>query len=176
MALCRSEESAKKTDADLASAPALVNAASGSRHLQPSGLQQQSGHAQEENSCNKRRYCGGRSHKARTDCPAFGTTCQSCGKQHHFAELCEARGRKRQGQPSSFRHHVQFVHSISPRERPRVNVTIVTCTSPHSRILGEFLATQDTRADVTFMGRVQFNLLGITRDQLEALLDRESLL
>ena len=37
VALCRSEESAEKTDADLASVPALVNAASRSRHPQPSG-------------------------------------------------------------------------------------------------------------------------------------------
>ena len=173
VALCRSEESAEKTDADLASVPALVNAASRSRHPQPSGPQQQSGHAQEDNSCSQCRYCGRRSHKARTDCPAYGTTCQSCGKQHHFAEVCEARGRKRQGQLSSFRHHVRSVHSISPRERPRVNVTIATCTSPHSRILGEFFATPDTGADVTIMGRVQFNLLGITSDQLEAPLGQE---
>ena len=33
---------------------------------------------------------------------------------------------------------------------------------------GEFLATPDTGADVTIMGPVQFNLLGITRDQPEA--------
>ena len=49
-----------------------------------------------------------------------------------------------------------------------MNVTIATCSSPHSRILGEFLATPDTGVDVTVMGRVQFNLLGITSDQLEA--------
>ena len=75
-----------------------------------------------------------------------------------------ARGRKRQGQSSSFRHHVQSVNSISPRERPRVNVTIATCTSPHSCILGKFLASPDTGVDVTVMGRVQFNLLGITSE------------
>ena len=152
----------------LASVLALVNAASRSRPPQPSGPQQHKGHAQEDNSCSQCRYCGGRSHKARTDCPAYGTACQSCGKQHHFAEVCEARGRKLQGQSSSSRQYVQCVHSISARACPRVNVTITTCTSPHSRILGEFLATPDTGADVTIMGRVQFNLLGITSDQLEA--------
>ena len=164
VALCRSKESAEMTDADLASVPALANAASRSRHPLPSRPQQQSGHAQEDNSCSQCRYCGGRSHKARTDCPAYGSTCQSCGKQHHFAEVCGARGRKRQGQSSSFRHHVQSVNSISPRERPRVNVTIATCTSPHSCILGKFLASPDTGVDVTVMGRVQFNLLGITSE------------
>ena len=129
LAICHAEVSAEHTDANLTSKP-FVNAASRSRrpHLQPSGPQQQSGHPQEDNSCSQCRYCGGRSHKARTDCPAYGTTCQSCGKQHHFAEVCEARGHKRQGQSSSFRHHVQSVHSISARARPRVNVTIATCT------------------------------------------------
>ena len=68
LSICRAEESAENTDADLASIPTSVNAASQSRQPQPSGPQQQSGHAQEDNnSCSQRRYCGGRSHKARTD-------------------------------------------------------------------------------------------------------------
>ena len=50
---------------------------------------------------------------------------------------------------------------------------IATGTFSHSRNLGEFLATPDTGADVTIMGRIQFDLLGFTSDQLEAPLGQE---
>lgn len=40
-------------------------------------------------------YCGQRGHRERvrtvvrrTNCPAFGTTCSSCGRQHHYPHLC----------------------------------------------------------------------------------------
>ena len=181
LTLCRAEESAEHTDADLTSKPS-VNAASRSRRPEPSPSKcssQQSGHphvSQEHGNC---KYCGGRSHKTRTDCPAYGTTCTSCGKKHHFAAVCRSQKSHGQvpGQSSSFRHHVQSVESISPRERqcPRVNVMIATGTFSHSRNLGEFLATPDTGADVTIMRRIQFDLLGFTSDQLEAPLGQEVL-
>ena len=140
LSICRAEESTENTDADLASIPASVNAASRSRQPQPTGPNGQqhwvgshTGGQQLQPVQVRRRTA----HKARTDCPqTYGTACQSCGKQHHLTEVCEARGQKRQGQSSSFRHHNQSVHSISPWGCPRVNVMIATCTSPHSHILG----------------------------------------
>ena len=72
LALCRAEESAEHTDADLTSKPS-VNAASRSRRPQPSPSKsspQQSGHAHASPKHDKCKYCGGRSHKTRTDCPA----------------------------------------------------------------------------------------------------------
>ena len=173
LAICRAKVSAENTDADLASMSASVNAASRSPQLQSSRPQQQSGHAQKYNSCSQCRCCSWSPHNTLTDSQAYWTTCQPCGKQPHFAGICEARGRKKQRKSSSFRHHVQSVHGISPWERRWVNVTIATGTSPHSRTLGEFLATPDTGADVTIMGWVELNLLGFTSDQLEAPLEQE---
>ena len=181
LAVCRAEESAEHTDADLTWKPS-VKAASCSRRPEPSTSKcslQQSGHPHVSQEHGKCKYCGGRSHKTRTDCPAYGTTCTSCGKKHHFAAVCRSQKSHGQvpGQSSSFRHHVQSVESISPRERqcPRVNVLIATGTFSHSRNLGEFLATPDTGADVTIMGRIQFDLLGFTRDQLDSPLGQEVL-
>ena len=70
VALCRSEESACNTEADLSSKPAL-NAAVRSPAL-----------------C---RYCGGRPHRSRLDCPAYGKTCSLCNRRHHFPQVCESR-------------------------------------------------------------------------------------
>ena len=36
-------------------------------------------------------FCGGRRHKNRTDCPAFGKDCRNCGKKNHFANVCLSR-------------------------------------------------------------------------------------
>ena len=43
-------------------------------------------------------YCGTRGHgknaptrTRRVECPAFGTTCDSCGKDHHFKKVCLPR-------------------------------------------------------------------------------------
>ena len=81
VALCRSEESACNTEADLSSKPAL-NAAVRSPAL-----------------C---RYCGGRQHRSRSDCPAYGKTCSLCNRRHHFPQVCESRDKPlptRTGQP-----------------------------------------------------------------------------
>ena len=46
-------------------------------------------------------YCGTRGHgknaptrTRRVECPAFGTTCDSCGKDHHFKKVCRSKPAK----------------------------------------------------------------------------------
>ena len=43
-------------------------------------------------------YCGSKGHGRnpptrvrRTECPAFGTTCNHCGKDHHFEKMCRSK-------------------------------------------------------------------------------------
>ena len=101
--LCHAEESAENTIANLSSR-SLVNAASRSCRPQSSTSThspQQSGqeHAsQEHNNC---RYCRRHStptNKTHKDCPVYGTTCLSYGKEHHFAAVLHARRQKSHGQ------------------------------------------------------------------------------
>lgn len=43
----------------------------------------------------KCKYCGReQSHSKRSDCPAYGKTCNSCQKQHHFASVCQTTRKK----------------------------------------------------------------------------------
>ena len=37
------------------------------------------------------RFCGGRPHQTRSECPAYGTKCTVCNRLHHFADVCESR-------------------------------------------------------------------------------------
>ncbi|XP_046653821.1 uncharacterized protein LOC124344350 [Daphnia pulicaria] len=36
------------------------------------------------------RYCGGPRRHSTTQCPAFGKSCDNCGKDNHFASVCES--------------------------------------------------------------------------------------
>jgi hypothetical protein len=36
------------------------------------------------------RYCGGPRRHGTTQCPAFGKSCDNCGKDNHFASVCES--------------------------------------------------------------------------------------
>ena len=45
------------------------------------------------------RYCGGKRHKERQQCPAYGKFCRKCGKSNHFQLVCRA-------QPSNKQLHV----------------------------------------------------------------------
>ena len=40
------------------------------------------------------RYCGGKRHKERQQCPAYGKTCRNCGKPNHFQSVCRAQPSK----------------------------------------------------------------------------------
>ena len=37
------------------------------------------------------RFCGGRPHQTRSECPAYGTKCTACNRLHHFSDVCESR-------------------------------------------------------------------------------------
>lgn len=41
------------------------------------------------------RYCGGRKHKDKKECPAFGKECKGCGSKNHFVKVCEKSKQKR---------------------------------------------------------------------------------
>ena len=40
------------------------------------------------------RYCGGKRHKERQQCPAYGKCCRLCGKQNHFQSVCRQQSSK----------------------------------------------------------------------------------
>ena len=153
VALCRSEESACNTEADLSSKPAL-NAAVRSPAL-----------------C---RYCGGRPHRSRSDCPAYGKTCSLCNRRHHFPQVCESRDKPlptRTGQPQQRDMHAQQpkqTRSISiQRTRTSPQVFVQLYTKDGERSLGSHAATPDTGAEATVIGRRQFLALGLSLADLQ---------
>ena len=40
------------------------------------------------------RYCGGKQHKERQQCPTYGKFCRQCGKQNHFQSVCRLQSSK----------------------------------------------------------------------------------
>ena len=153
VALCRSEESACNTEADLSSKPAL-NAAVRSPAL-----------------C---RYCGGRPHRSRLDCPAYGKTCSLCNRRHHFPQVCESRDKPlptRTGQPQQRDMHAQQpkqTRSISiQRTQTSPQVFVQLYTKDGERSLGSHAATPDTGAEATVIGRRQFLALGLSLADLQ---------
>ena len=153
VALCRSEESACNTEADLSWKPAL-NAAVRSPAL-----------------C---RYCGGRPHRSRSDCPAYGKTCSLCNRRHHFPQVCESRDKPvptRTGQPQQRDMHAQQpkqTRSISiQRTRTPPQVFVQLYTKDGERSLGSHAATPDTGAEATVIGRRQFLALGLSLADLQ---------
>ena len=153
VALCRSEESACNTEADLSSKPAL-NAAVRSPAL-----------------C---RYCGGRPHRSRLDCPAYGKTCSLCNRRHHFPQVCESRDKPlptRTGQPQQRDMPAQQpkqTRSISiQRTQTSPQVFVQLYTKDGERSLGSHAATPDTGAEATVIGRRQFLALGLSLADLQ---------
>lgn len=129
---CRSEESARSTEAELHSKQ-IQRAAQ-----KPSAASRQSG----AGTC---RYCGGAKHKTRSDCPAHGTTCTKCLKRNHFAKVCESRQPAKRDKSAATGNRSgprtgTAVHGIetadadySSRRAPRVTVNV--STHPHRRAL-----------------------------------------
>ena len=153
VALWSSEESACNTEADLSSKPAL-NAAVRSPAL-----------------C---RYCGGRPHRSRSDCPAYGKTCSLCNRRNHFPQVCESREKPlptRTGQPQQRDMHAQQpkqTRSISiQRTQTSPQVFVQLYTKDGERSLGSHAATPDTGAEATVIGRRQFLALGLSLADLQ---------
>ena len=101
VARCRSEESATNTEAEFTLRPALaVNALTVRRSALTSAVrsaprttpsprrQPASTPPATKTVC---RFCGGRPHQTRSECPAYGTKCTACNRLHHFADVCESR-------------------------------------------------------------------------------------
>ena len=73
-------------------------------------------------------YCNKRGHGKsaptsirRHDCPAYGTICDKCGRQNHFASVCRSKGtRSRTQQPTptaskTEKQKVQFLTHFAPQ-------------------------------------------------------------
>ena len=97
VARCRSEECATNTEAEFTRRQALaVNVVSvrrstltsAGRSASPSPRLQPSTPRATKTVC---RFCGGRPHQSRSECPAYGTKCTACNWLHHFADACESR-------------------------------------------------------------------------------------
>ena len=93
--LCRNEESATNTEADLTPKPVL-NAACRSDLPRNTSLSVLSGPRKTPGprqqsasipSPTLYRFCGVRSHRANSECPAYGTICTACNQPHYFAEV-----------------------------------------------------------------------------------------
>ena len=183
VALCRSEESACNTEADLSSKPALNAAARQPgpprRSQTPlSGLRTTQDKASSTSSSVRSpalcRYCGGRPHRSRSNCPAYGKACSLCNRRHHFPRVCESRDKPlptRTGQPQQRDTHTQQpkqTRSISiQRTRTSPQVFVQLYTKDGERSLGSHTATPDTGAEATVIGRRQFLTLSLSLADLQ---------
>lgn len=75
-------------------------------------------------------YCGGKGHGKRAptrirrkECPAYGTTCSKCGKEHHTAKMCRGERRSETSQASTI--DADTIYDS--------NLCALTC-SPHSTL------------------------------------------
>lgn len=48
-----------------------------------------------ENKMRSCRYCGGRQHSDKKECPAFGKECRGCGAKNHFKKVCEKKKQRK---------------------------------------------------------------------------------
>ena len=189
VALCRSEESASNTEADLSAKPAL-NAATRKPGAQrrsqtslsgPRTTQDKASSSPSAGSPALCRYCGGRPHRSRSDCPAYGKTCSLCNRRHHFPRVCESKDKPRalptrSGQQQRDTHAQQPKQRIASlgtralttqRTRPSPQVSVTLFTNDGERSLGTHVATPDTGADATVIGRQQFLALGLSLADLQ---------
>ena len=86
---------------------------------------------QKEETCS---YCRGRGHKKnaptrirRTECPAFRTKCDNCGKPHHLEKVCRQSHTKHQSAMSDFVCTVNTYDTEPPQVPPW---TTTSTTSP----------------------------------------------
>jgi hypothetical protein len=62
------------------------------------------------------RYCGGPQRHGTTQCPAFGKICDNCGKDDHFASVCES-------EPKNVGSiHIQRVAAITEEESVAISI------------------------------------------------------
>ena len=181
IARCRSEESATNTEADLTSKP-VVNAA---RRADPpcktsSGVRSAPRKTQPSSTKTICRFCGGRPHRTRSDCPAYGTTCTAYNRLHHFAEVCESRNNSLLSQspvnPTQRTASLAAQAHVASRTRTAPKVTLSLHTADFdARHLGLHDATPNTRAEATVIGRRDWEALGLCVGDLEALFMRKLL-
>ena len=75
--------------------PQAADAVTGSSYKKPKKLLAKGPPPRDQEACT---YCGTRGHGRnpptrirRTECPAFGTNCDLCGRDHHFGKMCRSR-------------------------------------------------------------------------------------
>ena len=54
------------------------------------------------------RYCGGPRRHNSSQCPAFGKLCNHCGKENHFAAVCESEAKPTESLPAMRRYPSSF--------------------------------------------------------------------
>ena len=70
----------------------------------------------------KCKYCGSRhAFKPRENCPAYGSTCDKCGKQNHWAKVC----RSRPSSPGKYGEKSQYRHKKSSHKGQRKGIHMV---------------------------------------------------
>ena len=155
MSICRSGESATKTDAGLHSDP-------GSRVMQAKRATRESA---ERSICP---YCGGKSHASKDNCAAKGKICHNCQRRDHFSRVCKSKqaqrppvrgGAKPPNKVAVRELFVLDVTASAANDRKSPKVRIGLSTFPDRRSLGQHVATPDTGGDVTVMGSGSSNSL-----------------
>ena len=81
--ICRAAEA---TEAQMK----MMNEESGVNAVSKQEPQQAEEHKQQERTF-KCRFCGQQHPPRKEKCPAFGQTCRRCGKENHFASVCQSR-------------------------------------------------------------------------------------
>ena len=140
--ICRSSEKTKqqvkKISADNATNEAEINAfvnsktGAGSRERGRVGLDRRDGGTNQI----RCRYCGTTHQRRKELCPAFGSRCNKCGRENHFANVCMQKEKiqlKKSLQAVSGNESTDSGDSIQTIELvPSKNDTIVTVQDPDS--------------------------------------------
>ena len=170
--LCRSEEAATENEPALERQSRGVNRVGEKRGGRFRHGRGRSRDRKGNDGCQK---CG-RNHKEEEPCPAKGKSCNSCGKDNHFASMCRqidkspspAPPEKRQKQSTGPKKigSVRLLRVAASRQVPTVNVQIF---DSQGRYLSTITAVPDSGAEATVAG---LDVLKMLDGDVENLLHR----
>ena len=74
------------------------------------------------------KFCGKAHPLVKSECPALGKTCTSCGKPNHFAIKCREKHRQKNPRKSSTKRHVKYVYEDSDTDQTSCSNDEVECS------------------------------------------------
>ena len=172
--LCRSEESALRTESDLDTAGNVKRVSV----RQPRPRSATRGRTVRGSKC---MGCGGEAHTQgrQKQCNAWGKACSHCGIVGHFSNVCTKKQRgepqaRTSGSKAARSLRIRDVHlSVPDRRAPKVFINV---SSSHVPVVSNcrLQFTPDTGAEVNAIGLRQLHLLGLSEGNLSACHDEVS--